>query len=223
MRSISLTLLVFLLGSAISSAQTGSVAPSAAALSSLEKISPDSIPLVEESVVDLRPWLPPPGEQKMNDCTAWAIAYVGKTYLEARDQGWRYPRTPDRIFSPRFVYNQINQGKDEGSVFIDAIRLMHEKGAATLATAPYRPGDFLGAPSPAALEEAKLYPVQDGRLLRSGKDIRRALQRRQIVIFGAHVNPTFFSGKFSPYTTELFRKGSQPASRQACHGDRRLR
>ena len=86
---------IFLLSLALISAaalhaQTGSVAPSAAALDSLKKFTPDSIPLVEESVVDLRPWLPPPGEQKMNDCTAWAIAYVGKTYLEARDQGYAH-------------------------------------------------------------------------------------------------------------------------------------
>ena len=64
--------------------------------------------------VDLRPLLPSVGLQTMNDCAAWAFGYAGRTYLEALDQGWK-PDSPERIFSPTFIYNQVNQGVDGGS------------------------------------------------------------------------------------------------------------
>ena len=107
-------------------AQTGSVDPTKEQLESLPEFVPSRIELIEQPAVDLRPWLPPVGEQRMNDCTAWAVAYAAKTYAEARDQGWK-PDRPSRIFSPRFIYNQINDGEDKGSVFVDAIRVMAAK------------------------------------------------------------------------------------------------
>ena len=111
--------------------QLGSIDPSYEELETLTPFVPAEIELIEQPAVDLRPWMPPVGMQRMNDCTAWAVAYGAKTYLEARDQGWK-PDRPGRIFSPRYVYNQINKGEDKGSNFVQAIRVMMEQGCATL-------------------------------------------------------------------------------------------
>ncbi|MCA9279420.1 MAG: C1 family peptidase [Phycisphaeraceae bacterium] len=200
--------------------QTGSIDPTREELDTLTKFVPSEIELIEQPSVDLRRWMPPVGEQLMNDCTAWAMAYGAKTYAEARDQNWK-PDAPSRIFSPRFVYNQINKGVDEGSNFIQATILMADKGAATLATEPYRPGDYSSQPSERAKAEAKAFPVYDAMLVDSRIGIRRALQRREVVVFGAHVGPAFLSGRFEEYTPTLFtadsknRKPGQPHGKHA--------
>jgi hypothetical protein len=198
-------------------AQTGSVDPTAAQLAATPKFTPPRIELIEERRVDLRQWLPPVGEQQMNDCTTWAIAYAAKSYLEARDQGW-YPDRPERVFSPRFLYNQINHGKDEGSSFVEAVRVLCEQGAATMATEPYRPGDFRTAPSERARAEAKAFPLRDAHLVVDRQGIRRALQRRQIVVFGAHVNPIFLSGQFTKYDRATFDRDARLRQPGQPHG-----
>ena len=202
---------------AVVAAQTGSVDPTAAQLAATRRWSPPRIELIEEPRVDLRPWLPPVGEQQMNDCTTWAIAYAAKSYLEARDQGW-LPDRPERVFSPRFLYNQINRGQDEGSSFVDAVRVLCEQGAATLRTEPYRPGDFRSAPNETARAEAKAFPLRDAHLVVDRQGIRRALQRRQIVVFGAHVNPIFLSGRFAKYDRALFDRDEQLRQPGQPHG-----
>lgn len=218
LRALVATLLL-LLGGTFASAQTGSVDPTRAQLAALPTFTPAQIELIEEPVVDLRPWLPPVGEQRRNDCTCWAIGYAAKSYLEARDQGW-LPDRPERTFSPTFLYNQINGGRDEGSSFVEAIRLMTRTGAATLATAPYDP-DVRKRPDARAQAEAAAFPLLDAQLLADRTAIRRALQRRQVVVFGAHVNPVFLSGRFTKYTRELFvrdqtlRQPGQPHGKHA--------
>ncbi len=201
-------------------AQTGSVDPTAAQIAATPRWSPPKIELIEEPRIDLRPWLPPVGEQRMNDCTTWAIAYAAKSYLEARDQGWR-PDGPERVFSPRFLYNQINGGQDEGSSFVEAVRVLCAQGAATMLTEPYRPGDFLAQPSERARAEARAFPLRAAHLVADRQGIRRALQRRQIVVFGAHVNPIFLSGRFDRYDRATFgrderlRQPGQPHGKHA--------
>lgn len=199
-------------------AQTGSITPTQAELDSLPRFTASAIQLVEEQTVDLRPWMPPVGLQRMNDCTAWAMAYGAKTYAEAREQGWK-PDAPDRIFSPRFLYNQINQGNDQGSNFMRAILLMKKEGAATLATEPYRPGDFKGKPTARARKEAPFFRVSDGFVLTNTKSIRRALQRRTPVVFGAKVFPVFFSGRFDIYTRSIFERDRQNVRPGQPHGN----
>ena len=103
---------------------------------------PDGLP----RSVDLRPWLPAVGRQTMNDCAAWAFGYAGRSYLEALDQGWK-PNGPATVFSPTFIYNQVNGGIDQGSRVDKVLELLMTKGAATLATAPYLAKDHLTQPN----------------------------------------------------------------------------
>lgn len=69
----------------------------------------------ENYVVDLRGKLPVPGEQQMQDCTSWALAYGMKSFMESVDQSWS-PNAIKRTFSPRFIYNQIRGG--DHTIFI---------------------------------------------------------------------------------------------------------
>ena len=211
--------LILLFGSSLL-AQTGNLDPTPFEAAKLPTFVPQAVELIEEKVVDLRPWMPPVGEQQMNDCTTWAIGYGLKSYFEAREQGWR-PDSPGRIFSPRFLYNQINNGQDKGSNYIRAIQIMQSQGIATLASEPYIAGDFKGQPKAVSKEEAAVFPVLDGLRITSRVGIRRALQRRQAVAFGAIVCPIFLSGKFDIYGPGDFSRGlklkqpGQPHGRHA--------
>jgi hypothetical protein len=118
------------------------------------------------------PWFPPIGNQDgKGSCCAWAVAYYMKTYQEAMEHGWNvsaatwdggyygHPSVAyqDRIFSPDFVYNLINNGQDEGSSFYDAINLISSIGAASWTKMPYNPRDSTSWPSEQAWREAPLY------------------------------------------------------------------
>ena len=176
--------------------------------------SPDGLP----RSVDLRPWLPEVGEQTMNDCAAWAFGYAGRSYLEAIDQGWK-PDAPERIFSPTFIYNQVNQGVDQGSRIDRVLKLLQEQGAATLATAPYLARDFLTQPPARASEEAGIFRIADYGVLPDGNWIRQALAEGYIVLCCVRTNPVFSSGRYDAYTKELHAKGQAARRPDQPHSD----
>lgn len=132
---------------------------------------------------------PPVGNQgRYGSCTAWAAGYYTKTFQEATEHGWDlsssffntywanevFPDTiiftevielvnnADRIFSPTFVYHQINGGLDEGSSFEDAMNLLYRTGCSTWSTVPvdstpYTKTDSTSWAGEAGWREAPLY------------------------------------------------------------------
>ena len=73
------------------------------------------------SIVDLSSKLPSPGHQgNQSSCVAWAVGYALKAYQE-------YIETNMLIyFSPAFIYNKINNGRDGGSRNIDSLNLVSQ-------------------------------------------------------------------------------------------------
>jgi C1A family cysteine protease len=81
--------------------------------------------------------LPPVGNQKsQNSCVAWAIGYATRSYHWKLAKNTNYGN--DFLFSPSFIYNQINSGKDEGSNFYDAFSLLQTKGVCNIQDMPYK-------------------------------------------------------------------------------------
>ncbi|MCL1817704.1 MAG: C39 family peptidase [Spirochaetaceae bacterium] len=108
--------------------------------------------------VDLSAKFPRPGHQgTQNSCVAWATAYAVKSFQENQKRNWG-SNSNDTTFSPSFVYNQINKGKDAGSTIPDALELVKTQGAATLKTMPY--GDYLQQPGTQARQEAALFKAE---------------------------------------------------------------
>ncbi|QDV09887.1 Papain family cysteine protease [Planctomycetes bacterium Poly30] len=167
--------------------------------------------------VDLRPLLPAVGRQTMNDCAAWAFGYAGRTYLEALDQGWK-PDSPERIFSPTFIYNQVNQGVDGGSRVDRVLDLLLKQGAATLATAPYLAKDFTTPPPAEAAAEAEVFRIASFGLLPAGPDIRAALAEGHIVMCCVRTNPVFSSGRYPVYTAADHERGRAARRADQPHG-----
>gem|GEM_PF-1885790 len=116
------------------------------------------------SRVDLSSYFPKPGNQgQQGSCVGWATAFALKSGQEAKEERWSlggfFGNNKSRVFSPAYIYNQINQGKDKGSNFFDALKLVKDQGVATWRDMPYKENDFLRKPSSHAVSNAKPYKV----------------------------------------------------------------
>ncbi len=113
------------------------------------------------SKVDLsRGDLPIGNQGKQSSCVAWASSYYYKTLQEAKDHGWSLS-TASHQFSPSFIYNQINAGKDKGSSFPSAFQVMQDTGDVDLNTMAYNQNDYLTQPNAQQKEAAKPFQAKD--------------------------------------------------------------
>lgn len=153
--------------------------------------------------VDLGRDFPLPGDQgQQGSCVGWATAYAVKSYQERVEIGWSLVPAAHR-FSPAFIYNQINGGRDQGSRITDALDLIVRQGAATLATAPYDEHDFRTQPGAAARAEAARYRARNWKTVNGTLEIRNALANGRPVIVGIVVFDAFMNlgGRDPVYNT----------------------
>lgn len=115
-------------------------------------------------------WFPLIGDQGgEGSCVCFAVVYYVKTFQEAKEHDWDlsgaywFGGNPmpdsirDKIFSPDFVYHQINGGVDNGSWYDDAMNLISSIGACSWEEMPYSDVDHTSWPSESAWREAPLY------------------------------------------------------------------
>ena len=113
-----------------------------------------------KSSVDLTGTLPPIGDQgNQGSCVGWATSYYLKTWWEKREHpSWNLDDTR-YVFSPAFVYNQINGGQDQGAFFEDAFPLLENSGDVDIEEFPYDDLDYTTQPSATEKEAAKQYRI----------------------------------------------------------------
>ncbi|MBF0302567.1 MAG: hypothetical protein HQK73_05965 [Desulfamplus sp.] len=153
--------------------------------------------------IDLSANFPNPGDQgDQQSCVGWATAYALKSYQEKVEMGWAL-NTRDHLFSPAFIYNQINGGRDVGSYIYEALDLAKNKGIATLATMPYSATDYITQPSSAAFAEAAKFKAASWRKVNDTSQIKAALANRKPVVGGISVYEQLMnlSGSNSVYDT----------------------
>ena len=139
--------------------------------------------------IDLSGNFPVPGNQgAQGSCVGWAVSYL-KSYQERLEERWEFARNTQ--FSPAWVYNQINGGRDQGSHPLHAMSLIQSDGAATLATMPYDAGDYLTQPSNQAIEEASNFPGGDIKRVDSVNQFKAALSHRVAFVLAIPVYPSF--------------------------------
>ncbi|MEM6725679.1 MAG: C1 family peptidase [Bacteroidota bacterium] len=150
-------------------------------------------------VVDLSANLPPAGNQgQQNSCVGWAVAYCVKSYQEKVEQNhaftdWSGNLDKSKVFSPAYIYNQINNGQDGGSYIIDALNILSNKGAVTLADMPYSDSDYLTKPNTNHHAKAKTFKINFWRQVnvRDIKEVKAQLQAGYPVVIGAEVDNGF--------------------------------
>lgn len=159
--------------------------------------------------VDLSNRMPSPGNQRsQGSCVGWAVGYALKSYQEGIEEQWPLI-TPNTQFSPAWIYNQINNGQDNGSLPSDALKLIVEKGAATLSTMPYSQYDFTSSPSPLAIYEASKFKAVGYQAINSLAAAKAALVNRQPIVIGLELYSSFFglSGANSVYSSVGIEEG----------------
>ncbi|NLE04038.1 MAG: C1 family peptidase, partial [Crenarchaeota archaeon] len=137
----------------------------------MQVLAPLTSSEVLPSSVDLSEtvWFPPIGDQAhQGSCSSWAVGYYTKTFQEAKEHSWDLSDAKwvddapsleyqDKIISPSFIYNLINDGVDEGSSLEKPIRLICDVGAASWKQMPYSDEDLITWPSEDAWLEAATY------------------------------------------------------------------
>ncbi len=96
--------------------------------------------------IDLSSALPYAGFQgKQESCVGWVLAFAIKSFQENREFGWGLDNS--HLFSPSFVYNQVNEGKDEGAELQKGLQFVVDEGSVPLSIMPYKENDFLSQPN----------------------------------------------------------------------------
>lgn len=160
------------------------------ALTPLIQGAPAQLP----AVVDLSSNMPPVGDQgSQGSCVGWASAYALKTSQEYRETRWSLT-SPDHLFSPSWVYNQINGGQDGGAYPSDALRLLVQKGADTLAAFPYRESQFTRTPDGDSMARASKYRASRwSSLANDPNKLKKLVAAGRALLIAIDVYPQFMN------------------------------
>ena len=141
---------------------------------------------------DLSDFLPPVGNQgRQSSCVGWAASYALKSFQE------KIESKITMLFSPSFIYNQINNGQDGGARFIDALNLLSQIGAARYEDMPYNENDWISQPSEEIKEKAKPYRIDYWRQVNimDIKEVKNQVNAGYPVVIGTAVDQGFQAGK----------------------------
>ena len=140
--------------------------------------------------------VPPPGSQKFNDCIGWALGYGLLGYqFKVIEQSPDYNGT-NRIFSPAYIYNQLNGGANGGINIYYAFNLIKQQGCCKWA---YMPGDlsYTTLPSADAKQNASNYKIANYYEFKKPIDINRVkyyLSLNYPLPFGILIDEGFKTG-----------------------------
>ncbi len=138
------------------------------------------------TAVDLSGDFPLPGDQgNQYSCVGWSLGYAIKSYQERVELGWSLEPASHR-FSPAYIYNQLNGGRDHGLIYEEALNFVVDQGVASLASMPYDDQDFWTQPSLAAQQEAAQFKVQSWDTANGILEIKQALANHLPVMLIVH-------------------------------------
>jgi hypothetical protein len=112
------------------------------------------------AAIDWSSGMPTPGDQgQQGSCVAWSTGYNYKSYQEQAQHYWGL-NTTHHLFSPAYIYNQIDGGQDNGAAIADALNLLVSQGCDTLDDMPYNQYNFTTQPTQAQRQRASYFPSQ---------------------------------------------------------------
>ncbi len=103
----------------------------------------------------------------IGSCTAWALVYYQFTYEMNKSMGRK--TTPENTFSPKWAYNMVNEGVDEGSRLGDIYSVLKYQGAATLEQIPYDSDYLSWSPDEDIWSSTGDYRITDYQELKYGR------------------------------------------------------
>ncbi len=149
---------------------------------------------------DLSSKMPPVGNQgQQASCTGWATAYAARSYFHKIVANQNYldntgKRDDAAVFSPAFVYNQINKGRDGGAFTSDAIAFIKNTGVCTWADMPYTAKDYLTQPDDQQKQKAAAYKIKDwGRINVTESTFKKFLYFDYPIIISSSLDQNFYN------------------------------
>ena len=137
----------------------------------------------------------------IGSCVAWAQAYYQFTYTMNKARG--VATTPENTFSPKFVYNAVNNGVDEGSVSDNAYEFMKYQGNVPISMVPYDDDYLSWSPTEEVWTTSLKYRVADYQSFETfgGKDtqitsvddadieaVKTSLSNGDVLAFSTHIS-----------------------------------
>lgn len=144
---------------------------------------------------DLSDRFPTPGDQgKQSSCVAWAVGYAARSYYARVTEGAQ-PNSADAIVSPAYLYNTINDNPrncTNGTRISDALGVLQQQGALSLAEYGYRP-DSCAPPPPALAARATRFRIKSWRVVDQSRvdEVKGQIARGNPVVFGAQFSSAF--------------------------------
>lgn len=177
--------------------------------------------------VDLSEKMPPPGHQgRQNSCTAWAVAYALKSYQERVEENKPFVQNGrvdyTRLFSPAFIFNQLNNGRNAGIGFADALNLVSDQGAVSLADMPYDAADIFSKPNETLKNKAMRYRIDYWRQVnvQDLKEVKAHINAGFPVLIGADVDKYFQRHPKGRIWTQVADEGGYHAMIAVGYSDR---
>ena len=181
-------------------------------------LAPDKNPLPDR--VTLEKYAPQRKNQGMQgSCVAWSSAYAARTILQAYSSG----QDPNQlVFSPSFLYNQINLADCQGAYINEAMDLMTKMGAVPFSKFKYDENDCEREPSASLKQEAGQFKMRGyNRLTGSERSndysldmmgIKANLAQGAPVVIGMMVGGSFMDNMFGkkvwhPTSTDKRKSG----------------
>lgn len=146
---------------------------------------------------DLSEFFPTPGQQgAQSSCVGWAVSAL-KTFQERVERSWAL-NTPQHVFSPAFIYNQIRSSTTDckgGSSFLAALNLVRRDGAATLADFPYDPNNCSAPVTPLVKQNAAFFRIADWRRVnvQDETEVKNQITANFPVLIAAVVDEAFMN------------------------------
>ncbi len=147
---------------------------------------------------DLSPKMPPVDNQgPQGSCVAWSVAYAARSYWNSTSKNLSYlgtdgKRNDENVFSPAFIYNQINKGVDNGSRVDQALQLLANAGVCSWKDMPYNPLDFKTQPTTTQKQKALAFKIKKwGRINNNETTFKRFLYFDYPVIITALLDENF--------------------------------
>jgi len=143
--------------------------------------------------VDLSGMFPPPGNQGSQlSCAGWALGYAMMSYYQNKEFN-RNAKLPANQMSPSYIYNQINEGIDDGAHISDALKLLFTHGVCSLKSMPYNEKDFSAQPSYMQHREALKYKIKGWGYIGTAAQIKAYLAAGDVVTLAFPVYEDFYN------------------------------
>lgn len=143
------------------------------------------------SSVDLTSKFPTPGNQgNQGSCVAWAVGYALKSSQEITKRGWSKTSNA-HLFSPAYIYNQINGGVDSGATISEAMELVVNQGVCSLNYFSYNSSNYTSQPTSIQRAAASLYKAQSWNKIQGIDNIKQRLSQGDGVVIGVNVYSDF--------------------------------